>query len=101
MKATLTALAAGGILTITATAVFAAGSVSVTGAIVVDPAANPSVVAVPYPGYIIYSGHDAELPASNCYWTRMPIYDPNRNVIGWRGRPVAVCPQPRISAQAE
>jgi hypothetical protein len=102
MKAMLAgAMAFGGILTFATTAVLAANSVNVTGAVVVDPAANPNLVAVPYPGYILYSGHEAELPVSNCYWTRMPIYDPSRNVIGWRGRPVAVCPQRRISAQAE
>jgi hypothetical protein len=101
MKAMLAGATFGGILTFAATAVLAASSVNVTGAVVVDPAANPNLVAVPYPGYIVYSGHEAEVPASNCYWTRMPIYDPSRNVIGWRGRPVAVCPQRRISAQAE
>jgi hypothetical protein len=102
MKATLTgALAVGGISILAATAAFGAGSVRIVGATVVDPAANPNVVSVPYPGYTVYSGNDAELPASSCYWTRMPIYDPNRNVIGWRGRPVAVCPAPRISAEAK
>jgi hypothetical protein len=101
MKAMLAgALAVGGILGFVSTTTLAAGSVVVMGAVVVDPAANPSVVGVPYPGYIAYSGHEAEPPASNCYWTRMPIYDPSRNVIGWRGRPVAVCPEPRISADA-
>jgi hypothetical protein len=101
MKAMLAAaLAVGGILSFATTAALAADFVAVRGAVVVDPAANPNVVAVPYPGYIVYSGHEAEPPASNCYWTRMPIYDPSRNVIGWRGRPVAVCPERRISADA-
>jgi hypothetical protein len=54
-------------------------------------------VASPYrtapdPGYIRYSEYSAALPDSSCYWTRMPVYDFSHNVIGWRGRPVAVCP---------
>ena len=103
MKATLAVLGAAATLAAATSASFGAGSVSVTGAIVVDPAANvrPAYVAAPAPGYIVYSDHDAVLPGPNCYWTRMPLYDNNRTVIGWRGRPVAVCPQPRISAQAQ
>jgi hypothetical protein len=101
MKAMLVAaLAVGGILSFATNAALAAASVTVMGAVVVDPTASPNVVAVPYVGYIAYSGHEAELPTSSCYWTRMPIYDPSRNVIGWRGRPVAVCPEPRTSADA-
>jgi hypothetical protein len=75
----------------------------VTGAIVGGSAeeARPAYVAVPYPGYIAYSDHAAALPGPNCYWTRKPVYDVDRKVIGWRGRPVAVCPQPQISAQAQ
>jgi len=80
---------------------FAGGSVSVTGAIIANPAAGvqPAYLTAPDPGYIVYSGYAAMLPSPTCYWTRMPIYDSDRNVIGWRGRPVGVCP--RVSAQAE
>ena len=99
MKAMLAAaLAVGGILSFATTAALAADFVAVRGAVVVDPAANPNVVAVPYPGYIVYSDYAAALPGPNCFWTRMPIYDTDRTVIGWRGRPVAVCPQPKVSA---
>ena len=50
----------------------------VAGAIVGNAVANsqPAYVAAPGPG---------------CYWTRMPVYDMYGNVVGWRGRPVAVC----------
>jgi hypothetical protein len=103
MKAILTALVAAASLTAGTAASLGAGMVDVTGAIVVDPSAagRPAYLAAPRPGYIVYSGHDAALPGPDCYWTRMPIYDAGRNVIGWRGSPVAVCPQPRVSAQAE
>jgi len=102
MKTTLTVLGAAAAVAAATTVSFAAGSVSVTGAIVVDPAANvrPAYVATPDPGYIVYSGYDAVLPGPSCFWTRMPVYDNDRSVIGWRGRPVAVCPQKRVSAQA-
>jgi hypothetical protein len=46
----------------------------------------------PDPDYIPYPGYDAALPNPNCYWTRMPVYDSNDKVVGWRGRPVAICP---------
>ena len=63
-------------------------------AIVGTPAADarPAYVATPEPGYIVYTGYAAALPAPSCYWTRMPVYDFDHNVIGWRGRPTAVCP---------
>src|SRR6266849_6275313 len=100
MKAILTALGAAATLAVATTASFGAGSLSVTGAIVVSAAADaPAYLAAPDPGYILYSGYAAALPSPTCYWTRMPIYDSDRNVIGWRGRPVGVCP--RVSAQAE
>ena len=72
----------------------AAGVVAgvVTGAIVGSAIANsrPAYVA-PGPGYVVYPGYAAALPGPNCYWTRMPVYDRFGNVVGWRGRPVAVC----------
>jgi hypothetical protein len=66
----------------------------VAGAIVgsaATAAAAPAYVVAPAPGYVVYSGYAAPLPGPNCYWSRMPVYDAYGNVIGWRGRPVAVC----------
>jgi hypothetical protein len=67
---------------------------SIAGAQVGKIASNlrPTFLSVPDPGYIVYSGYAGALPGPSCYWTRIPIYDSDRNVIGWRGRPVAVCP---------
>jgi hypothetical protein len=102
MKTILTALLAGVTLAATTAGSFGAGLVDVTGAIVGSTTADarPAYVAVPDPGYIVYSGYDAVLPGPSCFWTRMPVYDNDRSVIGWRGRPVAVCPEKRLSAQA-
>src|SRR6266567_3765132 len=47
--------------------------------------------AAPGPGYVVYPAYAAPLPGPGCYWTRMPVYDMYGNVVGWRGRPVAVC----------
>jgi hypothetical protein len=103
MKAALTTLLATGTLAAATATSLGAGLVDVTDAIVVvDTHANvrPAYVTVPDPGYIVYSGYNAALPGSSCYWTRMPMYGPTGDVIGWRGHPVAVCPQPSMSAQA-
>jgi hypothetical protein len=100
MKATLTALAVGTLAVATGSA--DAAPVNVADAIVVDTAAvQPSYVVTPNPRYIVYSGYNAALPGPGCYWTRMPMYDSHHEVIGWRGRPLAVCPEPRVSAEAE
>jgi hypothetical protein len=109
MKKTLTALAAAAIV---ATAIVAvpttadaqrrcfgcavgAGVVGgfLAGAIVGSAIANaqPAYVAAPGPGYVVYPAYGAPLPGPQCYWTRMPVYDVYGNVVGWRGRPVAVC----------
>jgi hypothetical protein len=66
----------------------------VTGAIVGSAIANsqPAYVVAPGPGYMAYPGYAVALPGPNCYWTRMPVYDAYGRVVGWRGRPVAVCP---------
>jgi len=63
------------------------------GAIVGSAIANsrPAYVVAPGPGYVAYPSYYAALPGPNCYWTRMPVYDAYGNVVGWRGRPVAVC----------
>jgi hypothetical protein len=66
----------------------------VAGAIVGSAIANsqPAYVVAPAPGYVAYGAYGAPLPGPGCYWTRRPVYDAYGNVIGWRGRPVAVCP---------
>ncbi len=101
MKTTLTVLSTAVTLIAATSASFGAGSVSVAGAIVVSAGADarPQYLAAPNTGYIIYSDYPAALPSPTCYWTRMPIYDANRSVIGWRGRPIGVCP--RVSAQVD
>jgi hypothetical protein len=74
----------------------------VTGAIVGNAIANsapapvvvapaPAYVAAPPPGYVVYSAYGAPLPGPRCYWTRQPVYDVYGNMVGWRGRPIAVC----------
>jgi hypothetical protein len=82
----------------------AAGAVGgfVAGAIVGNAIANaapapvyvapaPAYVAAPPAGYVVYSAYGAPLPGPRCYWTRQPVYDMYGNVVGWRGRPIAVC----------
>src|SRR5258706_6738654 len=63
---------------------------AIVGKVAAD--AQSAYPAAPNPDYIAYSHYAAALPGPSCYWTRMPVYDSNHNVIGWRGRPVAVCP---------
>src|SRR5262249_60646752 len=106
MKKTLTALLAAATIAVslagTATdasaqrgGAFAAGLVGglVGGAIIGSAVANsrPAYVA-PAPGYVVYPGYAAAVPAPGCYWTRMPVYDAYGNQVGWHGRPVVVCP---------
>jgi len=43
-------------------------------------------------GYVVYPGYAEPVYGPGCYWTRMPVYDPYGNVVGYRGRPVQVCP---------
>jgi hypothetical protein len=54
--------------------------------------ARSAYLRAPDRDYIAYPGYSAMLPNPSCYWTRMPVYDSNDKVVGWRGRPVAVCP---------
>jgi hypothetical protein len=42
------------------------------------------------PGYVYYP-YGEPLPGPNCYWYRLPAYDPSGNMVGWRGRPAAFC----------
>jgi hypothetical protein len=65
------------------------------------PNARPAYLPAPEPGYIVYPDSAAALPSESCYWTRKPLYDLDHNVIGWRGRPIAVCPQTKPSALAK
>jgi hypothetical protein len=107
MKTTLTALVAAAVIATATAAVptqadarcfgcaVGAGVVGglVAGAIIGSAVANsrPAYVVSPGPGYVAYPAYAAALPGPNCYWTRMPVYDAFGNVVGWRGRPVAVC----------
>jgi len=64
----------------------------VAGAIIGSAVAQPRpVVVAPAAGYVAYPAYAAPLPGPSCYWTRMPVYDGFGNIVGWRGRPVAVC----------
>jgi len=66
----------------------------VAGAIIGSAVAQPpppAVVVAPGPGYVAYPAYAAPLPGPGCYWTRVPVYDAFGNIVGWRGRPVAVC----------
>jgi hypothetical protein len=97
MQTTASALAVAAILLAATIAAPAAGLDDgfVTNALVGKPAADAQQsppTSAPEQGYIAYSDYGAALPAPGCYWARMPIYDAKHNVIGWRGRPLAVCP---------
>ena len=107
MKKTLTALAAAATIAVSLAGTttdasaqrggaFAAGLIGglAAGAIIGSAIANsqPAYVVAPGPGYVVYPAHAAPLPGPSCYWTRMPVYDAYGRPVGWRGRPVAVCP---------
>jgi hypothetical protein len=51
-----------------------------------------AIASRPPPGYVVYPGYAAAVSAPGCYWTRIPVYDPYGNIVGWRGRPAQVCP---------
>ena len=88
MKKTLSALAAAATV---ATAIAAAPTPADAGCwgCAVGAGAVGGFVAGAIIGNAIANA--APLPGPGCYWTRMPVYDMYGNVIGWRGRPVAVC----------
>ena len=65
---------------------------AIVGNAVANAAPAPAYVAGPAPGYVVYPAYAAPLPGPRCYWTRQPVYDMYGNVVGWRGRPIAVCP---------
>lgn len=69
-------------------------SVKLVTPIITDASASagPTRPSEPYPGYVAYADNDVTVPAPGCYWTRLPVYDNARKVVGWLGRPVAVCP---------
>src|SRR5262249_30885151 len=102
MKAVLTGLVGASAFAVATAAWSGADLISVNGALLLGTSSSdqPLFPAAPYPGYIAYSGYTGALPGPDCYWTRFPVYDAQRNVVGWRGRPVAVCPQVKVSAQA-
>jgi hypothetical protein len=64
---------------------------AIVGSAIANSAPAPYVVAPP-PGYVVYPGYAAAVAAPSCYWTRMPVYDAFGRPVGWRGRPVMVCP---------
>jgi hypothetical protein len=66
----------------------------VQGATVGEAGAEERLVQAnaPDPSYILYPEYVGALPYPNCYWMRVPVYDSNNEVIGWRGRPKSVCP---------
>jgi hypothetical protein len=68
---------------------FGGGALAATA--VPNAAPAPAYVAGPAPGYVVYPAYAAPLPGPRCYWTRQPVYDMYGNVVGWRGRPIAVC----------
>jgi hypothetical protein len=90
MKAVLTALVAATTISTATSTLFAAEGTTEGTKMVAN--LRPVYLKAPEPGYIEYSGYSAALPEPTCYWTRLPIHDSSNKVIGWRGRPVAVCP---------
>jgi hypothetical protein len=97
MKKTLTTL-----LAAAAVAVALAGSTTTAsaqrglvpgliGGFVAGAIVGGAIASHPAAGYVVYPGYAAPLYGPSCYWTRMPVYDPYGNVVGWRGRPVQVC----------
>jgi hypothetical protein len=68
---------------------FAAGAI--VGSAIANSAPGPAYVVAPPAGYVAYPTYYAALPGPNCFWTRRPVYDVYGNVVGWRGRPIAVC----------
>ena len=51
-----------------------------------------SILATRPRGYVVYPGYAEPVYGSGCYWASQPVYDPYGRVVGYRGRPVQVCP---------
>ena len=62
------------------------------GAIIGGAIASSRAYAPPPPGWAHYPAYDEPVPAEDCYWARMPVYNAYGDVISWRGRPRLVCP---------
>jgi hypothetical protein len=62
------------------------------GAIIGGAIASSRYHAPPPPGYAYYPAYDEPVPAEDCYWARVPVYNAYGDVISWRGRPRLVCP---------
>ena len=102
MKTLLAAIVGTSAFAFATTAWSGTGYLKVPDSIITSEEATvqPSYLAAQRPEYIVYSDSAAALPGPNCYWTRQPVYDADFKVVGWRGRPLAVCPQASQSAQA-
>src|SRR5215472_16504788 len=97
MKKALTALFAAAALAAGVAVALGGGLVgefvaSTIGGSAGEGARSATYAVAPQPGYVTYSS-GAALPRPSCYWTRMPVYDSNSHLIGWRGAPLAVCPE--------
>ena len=94
MKATLVAIGVGAILAATTMLSLGGDLVLVTRAIVTGTSSTEPLAhsAEPHTGYIAYEDRNLTPPEPGCSWIRLPIYDTERNVVGWRGRPLVVCP---------
>jgi hypothetical protein len=94
MKAILVAVGVVASLAVATEISLGGDSIKLTSALIAaaPTSAQPAHPIEPHPGYIAYAEHDVAAPAPGCYWTRLPVYDNARNIVGWLGRPVAVCP---------
>src|SRR5262249_12523571 len=97
MKKTLTALVAAaaiaGTMTMTATDASAQrwlGPAIVGG--VIGGVVIGSILATRPQGYVVYPGYAQPVYGPGCYWASQPVYDPYGRVVGYRGRPIQVCP---------
>jgi len=59
---------------------------------IVGGAVIGSILATRPRGYVVYPGYAEPVYGSGCYWASQPVYDPYGRVVGYRGRPVQVCP---------
>jgi hypothetical protein len=70
----------------------AIGAGIIGGAIIGGAIASSRYYYPPPPGYAYYPAYAQPVPNANCYWARMPVYDPAGHIVAWRGRPQLVCP---------